>query len=660
MDSAPKTRPEEAPIRLLISCDMCRQRKVKCDGSKPSCGRCIRMGVNCHYSPITERRRSRKSQTPSIQAYELQKENSMLSEALEVHQEVSDLLSRLRELTVQLTLPHQNTHTRDENSKRAFREETNSLSTISEDGFPRIEDDSSTQYSIKNSFDPLLYMGKTKCEELVTRFFKHYCPLITGLEQKERHENYFLSQINEKNSTPFLLSIISAGSIIDSKIDSTELSSHKNEDLSTAYSGINTCISDVIQKDSVESLATLNILGMMSLKTGKNLHYSSLAVRMGMRMGLGNSNIDKPSTITHLFWSSVLVDSLVTWQFGEPPSVPYEYLDLSGSSYFGQLSAIIYKVGKRAYMNSIGSTESLSVSTQHTTQILRELDICSSSKNDFPESFIDEDSGFLSAKMFFNILYHSLTIATYQNYSLNVWKAQHPIIPQTQGALVPLTVDCSVQPQSLISAGKITQILAQYQNLETSYHIPGISRCVFLSGLVYIESIVSLKPGSTDAMINATYLVEHIKFLENIGEQSLARVLSSQMQQAVEIKHKQLLNLSTLINPVSASPRISLMSTSFSANDLRPSIPSSSQGANFDQFINAFKYSNQQIDVAMSEQDIESYFSQVSAAVSEKSSTIISQNTNKQQINYNDYSSYPLSGSGDINDAIASAFSNST
>ncbi|KAJ1673048.1 hypothetical protein EV182_005989, partial [Spiromyces aspiralis] len=48
-------------IKLLQSCDFCRRRKVKCDGTKPTCSTCVRHKVPCHYSPLTiPRRRSGK------------------------------------------------------------------------------------------------------------------------------------------------------------------------------------------------------------------------------------------------------------------------------------------------------------------------------------------------------------------------------------------------------------------------------------------------------------------------------------------------------------------------------------------------------------------------------------------------------------------------
>ena len=40
------------PKTKRIACIICRKRKLKCDGSKPSCSTCTRLGHNCAYDEI--------------------------------------------------------------------------------------------------------------------------------------------------------------------------------------------------------------------------------------------------------------------------------------------------------------------------------------------------------------------------------------------------------------------------------------------------------------------------------------------------------------------------------------------------------------------------------------------------------------------------------
>jgi hypothetical protein len=43
---------EYTPKRNLIACIICKKRKLKCDGSKPSCSLCTRLGGDCSYIEI--------------------------------------------------------------------------------------------------------------------------------------------------------------------------------------------------------------------------------------------------------------------------------------------------------------------------------------------------------------------------------------------------------------------------------------------------------------------------------------------------------------------------------------------------------------------------------------------------------------------------------
>ncbi|KAH0834083.1 hypothetical protein J3R83DRAFT_11367, partial [Lanmaoa asiatica] len=40
------------PRRTPMACQFCRGRKLKCDGSRPSCSNCNRRGYPCVYVPV--------------------------------------------------------------------------------------------------------------------------------------------------------------------------------------------------------------------------------------------------------------------------------------------------------------------------------------------------------------------------------------------------------------------------------------------------------------------------------------------------------------------------------------------------------------------------------------------------------------------------------
>ncbi|KXN92535.1 hypothetical protein AN958_05390, partial [Leucoagaricus sp. SymC.cos] len=41
------------PKRTPMACQFCRGRKLKCDGTKPSCANCNRRGYPCVYMPVS-------------------------------------------------------------------------------------------------------------------------------------------------------------------------------------------------------------------------------------------------------------------------------------------------------------------------------------------------------------------------------------------------------------------------------------------------------------------------------------------------------------------------------------------------------------------------------------------------------------------------------
>jgi hypothetical protein len=68
-----RDRPESRGGRTSRACDACRQRKMKCDGAKPSCSQCHAQGIaTCVYSgtKIEQERMQLESAKAKIEAYE--------------------------------------------------------------------------------------------------------------------------------------------------------------------------------------------------------------------------------------------------------------------------------------------------------------------------------------------------------------------------------------------------------------------------------------------------------------------------------------------------------------------------------------------------------------------------------------------------------------
>lgn len=56
-DESPLTNGDESgvPKPKRIACVICRKRKLKCDGAKPSCATCTRLGHDCAYDEVRKK-----------------------------------------------------------------------------------------------------------------------------------------------------------------------------------------------------------------------------------------------------------------------------------------------------------------------------------------------------------------------------------------------------------------------------------------------------------------------------------------------------------------------------------------------------------------------------------------------------------------------------
>lgn len=59
-DAVPKTK--------RIACVICRKRKLKCDGGKPKCATCARLGHNCAYDEIRRKSGPKRGYVKELEA----------------------------------------------------------------------------------------------------------------------------------------------------------------------------------------------------------------------------------------------------------------------------------------------------------------------------------------------------------------------------------------------------------------------------------------------------------------------------------------------------------------------------------------------------------------------------------------------------------------
>lgn len=56
------------PRPKRMACVVCRKRKLKCDGKKPSCGTCARVGHNCAYDEVRKKSGPKRGYVKQLEA----------------------------------------------------------------------------------------------------------------------------------------------------------------------------------------------------------------------------------------------------------------------------------------------------------------------------------------------------------------------------------------------------------------------------------------------------------------------------------------------------------------------------------------------------------------------------------------------------------------
>ena len=56
------------PRQKRVACVICRKRKLKCDGERPSCGTCSRLNHNCAYDEVRRKSGPKRGYVKELEA----------------------------------------------------------------------------------------------------------------------------------------------------------------------------------------------------------------------------------------------------------------------------------------------------------------------------------------------------------------------------------------------------------------------------------------------------------------------------------------------------------------------------------------------------------------------------------------------------------------
>ena len=66
--SIPPTGGDQVPKPKRIACIICRKRKLKCDGARPSCGTCSRLSHSCAYDEVRRKSGPKRGRVKELEA----------------------------------------------------------------------------------------------------------------------------------------------------------------------------------------------------------------------------------------------------------------------------------------------------------------------------------------------------------------------------------------------------------------------------------------------------------------------------------------------------------------------------------------------------------------------------------------------------------------
>lgn len=86
-----------AQSRIAQACDRCRSKKIRCDGTRPTCSQCSTVGFECRTSDKLSRRAFPRGYTESLEerVRQLEAETRELKDLLDEKDEKIDMLSAM-------------------------------------------------------------------------------------------------------------------------------------------------------------------------------------------------------------------------------------------------------------------------------------------------------------------------------------------------------------------------------------------------------------------------------------------------------------------------------------------------------------------------------------------------------------------------------------
>ncbi|KAI8882179.1 hypothetical protein K501DRAFT_286008 [Backusella circina FSU 941] len=320
--------------RLSLACEVCRRKKIKCDGLRPTCGKCERLHLTCTYSTTSKKRGPRQGHM------------ELLERRL---QKMEQLITNTEEPTLLDTNPTPTTIATSGNNNNSTAATLISLQT-------QPVTTNTTSNTTTNTATASLLPPVDVVFHLVDLFFSQMAVMSPIINRSSFYES-----IENNTCSPFLLlAILSVGARYSKRPDITETPVWMSgEKYATKARDMIAQVIDTPSIEHVQGLLVLTLNEYGCARGPRSWMYTGIAARMALELGLNKETMldELPGTLIPIdqwyryetrrkvFWETFIHDKFSSASTGRPgcldPSdcdilLPCDYDVLSNNTHFYQ------------------------------------------------------------------------------------------------------------------------------------------------------------------------------------------------------------------------------------------------------------------------------------------------------------------------------------
>ncbi|KAG2181152.1 hypothetical protein INT43_008734 [Umbelopsis isabellina] len=323
--------------RLTQACDVCRRKKIKCDGVKPACGNCVRMKQECSYIPSNKKRGPRQGYIELLEK-RLDKMEKLLQnspadgspeETAAPDYEIPPYQSakKARQFSTDSD-DHGKSYGNGKSNSMDYSpapSPTSASSRLSQ--FSPILSHSSNSLTSRSQTDDVMPSPEI-IEHLVAVFFEHLYPMMPIL-----HPKFFMEKIRKKQCPEVLLLSVMALAARSDVLENPPW--YSGEKYASRARKIINGIFDYPSVTSAQALLLLGIYEFGCSRGPRSWMFLGMSLRMCVELGLNkeslsemefNSPISEEEWVEkesrrRLFWQAYIVDILACANSGRPTAI---------------------------------------------------------------------------------------------------------------------------------------------------------------------------------------------------------------------------------------------------------------------------------------------------------------------------------------------------